>query len=105
MSVDEINIEKFDSELFKNIVSYYVLGGYDENEKNQPFLLKIILKNEDDELLNNSINYEEIINKSLYKILDFYSSQSFYYFEKKNDRKVQKFVTRIRVQVFCDMET
>lgn len=100
LNKDEIDIESYDEELFKNAVLFYVLGGYDENKKVQPYMLKIIIKTENNDICDINPDYKEYIKNKFYTILDYYSNQTFHYFEKDKKGKLkQKYVNRLRVQV------
>ena len=100
LNKDDIDIESYDEDLFKQTVLFYVLGGYDENKKVQPFMLRIILKTEHNEICDIYPDYKEYIKNDLYTILDYYSSQTFHYYEKdKKGIPRQKYINRLRVQV------
>ena len=102
---EDLDNDKYDEELFKNLVLFYVLGGYDENKKAQPYLLKIILKTENNEICEIYPKYKEYIKKELYTILDYYSNQTFHYYEKdKSGRIKQKYINRLRVQVQFELD-
>lgn len=102
---DDLDIDKYEDVLFTKLVSYAVLGGYDENDKIQPYMFRIVIKSYDDEIYDSSTEYNDKDFNDNLKLLDFYSNQTFYCFEKdKNGRSRQRFVNRIRVQVFVSSE-
>lgn len=105
LNKDDIDIDVYEEDLFKKTVLFYVMGGYDENQKVQPYLLKIILKTENNEICDIHPDFKEYIKKDLYVILDYYSSQTFHYYEKdKSGRLKQKYINRLRVQVLLNLE-
>lgn len=105
LNKDDIDIESYDEKLFNDMVLFYVLGGYDENGKAQPYMLKIIIKTEYNEVCDINPDYKTYIKNEFYTILDYYSSQTFHYYEKdKNGKLKQKYVNRLRVLVQFALE-
>lgn len=100
LNKDDIDIESFDENLFRKTVLFYVLGGYDENKKVQPYMIRIIIKTEHNEICDIYPDYKEYIKNEFYNILDYYSNQTFHFYEKdKKGNLKQKYVNRLRVQV------
>ncbi len=97
---DDIDIEKFEPKLFSELIKYMIVGGKDENGKDQPYLIRFIIKTEDDTFVKEKITNEKVMSINYNKLVDFYSNQTFSYFEK-NYRGIlkQKFVNRVRVQI------
>ena len=105
LNKDDMDIDVYDEELFRKAVLFYVMGGYDENQKVQPYMLKIIIKTENNEICDIYPDFKEYIKKDLYVILDYYSNQTFHYYEKNRYGKLkQKYINRLRVQVLLDLE-
>ena len=100
LNKDDIDIESFDEDLFRKTVLFYVLGGYDENKKVQPYMIRIIIKTEHNEICDIYPDYKEYVKNEFYTILDYYSNQTFHFYvkDKKGNLK-QKYVNRLRVQV------
>lgn len=111
LNKDSINEEEFDSELFDKLINYAIIGGYDENNNSEPYMIRFILKTEDSFYINSETTKETIINENkvnqnnskLYKIVDFMSKQKFFCYEKNEENKLcRKPVERIRVTVEID---
>ena len=93
-------IEDFDQEIFNAIVDYVIVGGYDENGKCQPYMLRIIIKTEHNEICDIYPDFKEYSKNDFYTIIDYYSNQTFHFYEKDKKGKLkQKYVNRLRVQV------
>ena len=100
LNKDDIDIESYDEDLFRKTVLFYVLGGYDENKKVQPYMLRIIIKTEHNEICDIYPDYREYLKNEFYTILDYYSNQTFHFYEKDKKGKLkQKYINRLRVQV------
>lgn len=98
----------FNDDLFKLLVSYVVIGGFDENGESDPFMIRFILKNDINEMakFENVISEEIVENNDVSKcknklILQFDSNQSFYTMEKTDtiNRKVLHNSIKVRFEV------
>ena len=100
------NLDEFDAGLFDSIVDYAIVGGYDEDNKENPFLIRFICRNGFYLRSRNDITEEIIINNGLNNknniytpILDFISTQKFYIFDNINGRRQKRIIEKIRIRV------
>ena len=106
-------ITVFDKDIFDALIDYIIVGGYDENEIKDQYLLRFICKSQFKLTNKNEITREEIISKVLGKdkenggniiILDFIHKQCFPIFEKDEKGKITKSViNNVRVKVEFDI--
>ena len=104
-----IEVDKFDKEIFDALVDYVIIGGYDENGQNQPYMIRYICKRNFNFTLNKDLDVQRILkNNTIGKIdtndyitiLDFISNQNFISFEKDELGRLNKnLVKNIRVRV------
>lgn len=101
------NIEKFDEQIFDALIDYVIIGGYNEKDEKDSYLIRFICKKsfnftpkkditkemiKKNNNLNNTDNY--------ITILDVISNQRFNIFEKdKNGSRVRKTIENIRVRL------
>ena len=97
---EDLNEEKFEQELVDSILKYAIVGDKTETGKCRPYVIRFILKTEEDTLFPTY--KKESIN--LYKILEFDSHQIFYYFkEDKNGKPRQVFGDKIKTTCEVDL--
>lgn len=95
----ELDIDKFNEDLFKEIVRYIKIGEIIEDNIKY-FTTRIVIKNEADFIIEDKIKRNEILSEdNKFILLDFYSNQTFHYYEIVNDTRKTKYVTRFRVIV------
>lgn len=100
-------IKKFDEDLFEAMVDYCIVGGYDENNNSQPYMLRFIckkgfeLRSREDVTNNLLIDNNHIDSKdSIYlPIIDFVSNQNFFVFDDSGTKRIKKLITKVRVRV------
>ena len=103
--------EEFDEELFESVINYVIVGGYVENGVAEPYMIRFILKTEENFFIKQEITNEFIVNQNnisksntnLYTLMDYMNVQNFFCFEKNKENKLQrKFIEKIRVRVEID---
>lgn len=94
----DIDVEQFNEELFKEIVRYIKVGET-EDDKKKYFTTRIVIKNESDFIIEDKITENELLSNNNYVLVDFYSNQVFHYYEKKDNSSKVKYVSRFRVIV------
>ena len=92
-----IDIDKFDSDLFENLVKFAIQGQIDEKETVQPYTVRFIIKTEVDPFpsksINGAIDLEKIDTTNL---IDFYSNQMWQDYDEKG---LVRYHNRFRVLV------
>ena len=91
-------MSKFDSEVFEALVEYVIIGGYVDGQRDScmiRFICKLGLNDTTcDELTQEDIIDNQNINngssQGFIPILDFYSNQTYYVFERNEFGKLQK---------------
>ena len=97
---DDLDENKYDQDLSDDILKYVIVGDKTETGKVRPFVLRFILKTEEDTLFSHY--KKESIN--LYKILEFDSHQIFHYFkEDKYGKLKQIYVDKIKTTCEVDL--
>ena len=97
-----IDIEKFDSDLFEELIKIAILGDIDENGKIQPYTVRFIIKTEINPFVEQSTKGKIDLEKiNTTNILDFYSNQMWQDYDK-NGRV--RYNNRFRVLVDYDNE-
>ena len=105
-----IQEKEFDPDLFDKLVDYVIIGGFDEKNNKNEYLIRFICKNgfkaksrddiSEDVIINNSLNNH---NSTIYmNVLDFISNQNISIFEIENNQRKKKIIDKVRVRV--DME-
>ena len=100
------SIQEFDINVFDSLVDYIIIGGNDENDTPNSFLIRFISKNgiynkarqdiTENVIISNGLNASE----SIYiPILDFISNQKFCIFEWIGGRRAKKIVEKVRVRL------
>ena len=110
----DIVLDEFDKEIFDALIDYVIIGGYDENNKKNPYMLRFICKTNisitkikelDKEKITNSNINQNILESSNIVLLDFISKQKFFCFERNEDGKLRKnVISNIRVRVELDLQ-
>ena len=106
--IKEHNIlDDFDEEVFKALVDYCIIGGF-ENGKIEEYMIRFICKTKFNFTVRNNITIDKILSnnnivnsetKEYITILDFYSIQDYYVFIRGHNNKLQKFLkNKIRVR-------
>lgn len=110
----DINTKKqtlsaFDDKIFSEIVLYVVVGGYIDDDKVDPYMLRFIIKENADSDISSKLSKEFVVkhnnierNKTFYKtVLDFKSKQVFNSFEylDKGFRKIAHDSVRVRFEI------
>ena len=92
-----IDIDKFDSDLFENLIKFAIQGQIDEKETIQPYTVRFIIKTEFDpfpsKIINGAIDLEKIDTTNL---IDFYSNQMWQDYDEKG---LVRYHNRFRVLV------
>ncbi len=97
---DDLKENKIDGQLVKDIIKYGVIGERKENGKADPFVVRFILKTEEDIVLRITSKK----SKNLYKIIEFDSHNILYYFAPDKKGKLrQVFVENIKVTCEVDL--
>ena len=103
-------LEGFDEEVFKSLVDYIIIGGYD-NGKITEYMIRFICKTKFNFTVRNNLTTELILKNNdisiqendFITILDFYSMQKYNVFEKDENNKITK-VEKDRVRVRFEIE-
>lgn len=101
-------LDGFDRDVFDALVDYIIIGGY-ENEKKDDCMIRFICKTQFDDTPREDLTKQKIIDNndimdyecnSFINILDFYSNQQFFYFYvDENGKKRKKVINSVRVRV------
>ena len=108
-AIDTKNImSQFDSEVFEALVEYIIIGGYIDGQKDS-YMIRFICKSGFNDNTCDKFTQESIIDnqhiengssESFIPILDFYSNQEYYVFEKNENGRLQKIPkNKIRVRL------
>jgi len=103
-------MEEFDQEIFNALVDYVIIGGYDENENIDQYLIRFVLKREFDLSLPKEVPEEHIIQNNKIDLnsnnvlVDFINTRQYFSYERDNKRKLNKVVRKgLRIRVECDI--
>ena len=98
----------FDKEVFCALVDYVIVGGYDENGIEDPYIIRFILKpkfgfNATKEISNKLITEKSKINiEDKNVILDFVNTRRFFYYERDGNGKLSKVLRNgLRIRIEC----
>lgn len=107
----EINVSKilseFDSEVFNALIDYVIIGGYDNGQIDKN-MIRFICRSDFNKTGDTLTSDDFIRNKNIIDgesedfipILDFYSNQTFYVFERDETGKLRKIlVPKVRVRL------
>ena len=100
-------IEEFDKIIFDSLVDYVIIGGMDENDEPNGFIIRYICKTgiynksrtdiSETLILENGLNNT---NDNIYvPILDFLSNQKFFTYEFVNGKRAKKYIDKVRVRL------
>ena len=102
-------LSSFDSKLFDELVLYGCVGGYDENDDIDPYMIRFIIKTDVNEKIRENMISDIIVNNNhigdednIFKqILDFKIKQNFCTFEQIENKntKVNHDSVRVRFEV------
>lgn len=100
-------IQPFDKNVFDSLIDYIIIGGVDENEKPNGFIIRFICKTGLYSKSRTDITESTIIENGLNKkedniytpIIDFISTQKISYYEVIDNRRVKKIIDKVRVRV------
>lgn len=100
-------LDDFDEEVFKALVDYCIIGGYD-NGKIEEYMIRFICKTKFNFTVRSNITIDKILKnsnivnsetKEYIPIIDFYSIQNFCVFTRDKNNKLQKHdMNKIRVR-------
>ena len=100
-------LDDFDEEVFKALVDYCIIGGYD-NGKIEEYMIRFICKTKFNFTVRSNITIDKILKnsnivnsetKEYIPIIDFYSIQNFCVFTRDKNDKLQKHdMNKIRVR-------
>lgn len=97
----------FDEDLFEALVDYAIIGGYNEKDEKENYMIRFIFKRKFNLKPMNELTEEFIVsnnklnsdNSAFIPILDFISNQHFFVFEKGYNKLNKKLITKVRVRV------
>ena len=100
-------IQPFDKNVFDSLIDYIIIGGVDENEKPNGFIIRFICKTGLYSKSRTDITESTIIENGLNKkedniytpIIDFISTQKISHYEVIDNRRVKKIIDKVRVRV------
>lgn len=109
LSSEKQFLSSFDSKLFDELVLYGCVGGYDENDDIDPYMIRFIIKTDVNEKIRENMISDIIVNNNhigdednIFKpILDFRIKQNFCTFEQIENKntKVNHDSVRVRFEV------
>lgn len=101
-------LDGFDRDVFDALVDYIIIGGYIDGKKDES-MIRYVCKTKFNDTLRADLTKEQIINtneiidgecENFITILDFYSNQNYYLFNKDENGKMQKkLITKVRVRI------
>lgn len=101
-------MSKFDLEVFEALVEYVIIGGYVDGQKDS-CMIRFICKSGLNDTTCDELTQEDIIDnqninngssQGFIPVLDFYSNQTYYVFERNEFGKLQKNMkNKIRVRL------
>ena len=105
--MSENTTNEFDEDLFEGLVDYVIIGGIDENDDINSFVIRFICKKDFSYKSRTDITNEVIIRNnrigmegSIYlKVLDFVSEQNFTMFLNKENVRRKTTINKVRVIV------
>ena len=92
----DIAFDTFDKDIFEATVKFAIIGEIDENNNENPYIIRFVLKNGS----NYDRNEDNVLNLDTVSILEFDSKQSFFIFEK-NERNfnTKRLIESIKVRI------
>lgn len=107
-SRESINqVKEFDPILFDNLVDYIIIGGFDENNQKNEYLIRFICRNgfykksrediSDEVIVTNGLNND--YNNIYIPVLDFISTQKFFVFDLIDGKRTKRCIDKVRVRV------
>lgn len=98
--------DKFDGELFKKIINYVIIGGFNEDGSVNPFKMRFILKTNEDFYTDCDKSKDHILNpKSFTSILEYTYKGNILYKKLSKDRKWQFYkLDEVPTSVEIDMK-
>lgn len=101
-------MSKFDEEVFETLVEYIIIGGSVDRQKDS-CMIRFICKSGFDDNSCQKLTQEDFVDnqniengssQNFIPVLDFYSNQKYYLFEKDNSGKLQKIMKdKVRVRL------
>lgn len=92
-----IDVDRFDSDLFENLIKYAIQGQIDEKGTIQPYTVRFIIKTEVDPFLEKTLKGKIDISKlNTTNLIDFYSNQMWQDYDKNG---LVRYNNRFRVLV------
>lgn len=99
---------EFDSDIFETLIDYVIVGGVLDGQKD-PCMIRFICKSElkdnniaahENDFFIRNMNIENGMSEDFIPVLDFFSNQSFYVFEKNElGRIVKRSINSLRVRL------
>ena len=92
----DVIFDTFDKDIFEATVKYAIIGGLDDNNNEDPYIIRFILRNGS----NYNRNSDNVLDLNTVTVLEFKSKQNFFIFEK-NERNfnTKKLIESIKVRV------
>lgn len=88
--------DEFDKDIFESTIKFAIIGEIEEDNNYNPYVIRFILRNGS----NNSRIVDNVLNLKTISVLEFYSKQKFFIYEK-NERNfnTKRLIENIKVRV------